>query len=370
MAKFTKRRHSCLGFVQANHRINGLQNESFVRDFHRLVDVGWKHHHLPRNRYGLAFCFGHGVVLRTEAWKQVGGFPLMVSEDIALTLSMRRQGYFGRHVPEVICGEGIPLTLGTWRKRHFRMVTADLECFFRAVVPFIWSKEVTLVEKVDATVCTLRITLSALFLPFLLASSFLLLALEESSEPASVLTSWDFLMVNLLVASGGYVRFVSDLFPQVGNAARLISQITALQLSLFLTSILGVFTYGVTRRAHFFVTAAPAGSDGPVKGTSFLGCLAALNPNHTMVLAAEAILSLLLAYFALTTLNWVMLAVSLSVFVMLLRHRLGWDWLPGRVLVHAPTLLLLLAVFSGLPGVPGLPGQVLILASLSVLVYS
>ncbi|MEE8442323.1 MAG: glycosyltransferase, partial [Dehalococcoidia bacterium] len=106
---------SCLGFVQANHRINGLQKESFVQDFHRLVDVGWDHHHLPRNRYGLAFCFGHGVVLRTEAWKQAGGFPLIVSEDIALTLSMRRQGYFGRHVPEVICGEGIPLTLRTWR---------------------------------------------------------------------------------------------------------------------------------------------------------------------------------------------------------------------------------------------------------------
>jgi len=334
-----------------------------------ITDVRWEYHNLPRNRYGLAFCLGFGVVLRTEAWRRAGGFPSIVSEDIGFTLSMRRQGYYGRFVPEVICGEGTPPSLASWHKKNFKMVTADLECFFKAVVPFVGAKGVTLVEKVDAVTRTLQNPLSALFLPFLLASSFLLASLPEKSAAINAVTGWEFLLLNLLVALSGYLRFVADLFPRLASAIRFISQMTALQLSLLLTSGLGLLIYGLTRRAHFFVTAAAAG-DRPRKGTTFLSSLAALDPNHPAVLATEALLALLLAYVAVTTLNWVVLGVALSVFIMLLRHRLGWDWLPGRVLVYVPVLLVLLGIFSGLAAIPGLPGQVLILAALSVLIYS
>lgn len=359
-----------LGFVQANHRSNGLQKESFVRDSQRLIDVGWEHHHFPRNRYGLTFCFGHGVVLRTEAWRQAGGFPLMVLEDIGLTLSMRRQGYYGRFVPEMVCGDGRAPSLAAWRKQRFRAVTADLECFFKAVVPFVGSRGVTLVEKVDAVASTLKMPFSTLLLPFLLASSFLLPALKENSAATSVLTNWEFLLLNLLVALGGYLRFGAELFAGPAIAARFIGLFTALQVSSLFLSTMGLLTYALTRRAHFFVTGAAAGSDGPRKRTSFLGSLAGLDPNHPAALAVEALLALLLTYVAVITLNWVVLAMSLSVFIMLLRHRLGWDWLPGRVLVHVPILLLLLGTFGGLVGIPGLPGQVLVLAALSVLIYS
>jgi cellulose synthase/poly-beta-1,6-N-acetylglucosamine synthase-like glycosyltransferase len=355
-----------LGFAQASHRSNGLREDSFIRDMESLANVRWEYHNLPRNRYGLPFCLGHGVVLRTEAWKQAGQFPFMVSEDIGLTFSMRRQGYYGRFVPDVICGEGIPPSLPAWRKAHFRMVTADLECLFKSVIPFVGFKGVTLVEKVDAVARTLQIPLSALFLPFLLASAFLLPSLPDES---SAVTGWQFLLLNLLVALSGYVRFLVDLFPRMATAIRFISQMTALQLSLLLTTALGLLTFSLTRRAHFFVTAAAAG-DRPGRDTNFLSSLARLNPNHPAVLAMGALLALLLAFLAVVTLNLVVLAVSLSVFIMLLLHRLGWDWLPGRVLVHVPALLFLLGALSDLAGIPGPPGQVLVLAALSVLVYS
>jgi hypothetical protein len=144
---------------------------------------------------------------------------------------------------------------------------------------------------------------------------------------------------------------------------------TALQLSLLLLSALGLLTYSLTGRAHFFVTAAAAG-DGPGKRASFLSSLPALDPNRPAILAAGTLLALLLGVVGVLTLNLVVLAVSLSIFIMLLLRRLGWDWLPGRALAPVPVLLLLLAAFSGPVGIPGPSGQVLILAGLSVLVYS
>ena len=358
-----------LGFIQANHRSNRLGKELFVRSVQTMADGRWDYHNIPRNRYGLVFCLGHGVIIRTEAWREAGGFPFIVYEDIGFTFSMRRKGYHGRFAPQVICGDGIPPSLAAWRKQNHRNVTGGVECLFRAVVPFLGAKGVTLVEKFDALARNAQIPLSAFFLPFLLASSFLLFSLKENSAATSVMTSWDFLTLNLLVALSPYLRFFADLLHQPIAAARFVSQLTALQFSLLLLDMLGLLIYSVTRRAHFFVTAAAAG-DRPRKGATFLSSLAGVDPNHPAILAAEALLALLLAYVAVTTLNWVVLAVSLSVLIMLLRHRLGWDWLPGRVLVYVPVLLVLLGVFSGLAGIPGPPGQVLILAALSVLVHA
>lgn len=359
-----------LGFAQASQRSNKLSEAPFVRDLERIVDGRWQYHNLPRNRYGLALCLGRGVVLRTEAWRKAGGFPHIVSEDIGLTLSMRRLGYYGRFVPDVICGDGIPPSLATWRKRHFRTVVADLECLFKSGVPFVASKGVTLVEKVGALANILHKPLSGLALPFLVASSFVLLSSDKNSAAIGLMTQWQFLLLNLLVAGGAYLRFLAEVFRQPVAVARFISDITALHISFLLLSTLGLFTYGLARRAHFSVTAAQAGSDRPGKGTGLLSSLAGLNPNQPTVLATETLLAFLLAYVAVATVNWVMLAVSLSLVIMLLRHRLGWEWLPGRVLMHVPALLVLLGAISGLAGIPGLPGQLLLLAALSVLVYS
>jgi len=278
---------------------------------------------------------------------------------------MRRQGYYGRFVPEVVCGHGIPSNLSAWRRQHFRNFTADLEYTVKAVVPFIGSKRVTLVEKADAVAEWLQWSLSTLFLPFLLASSFLFHAFYGDSPGTSVIVGWQFVLLNLLVALGGYVHFLAEL--PIAVATRTINQLTALQFSLLFLSALGLLVFGLARRAHFFVTAAPAGSDTPGKGTGFVNSLAALNPNHPAILTMEALLAVFLAVVAVATVNLVLLAVSLSVFVTLLVDRLGWDRLAGRILIHFPALVALLGALSGLVGIPGAPGQVLILAALPVL---
>ena len=356
-----------LGFAQANHRDNGLDTGSFAHDLVTIADVRWDHH-FPRDRYGLSSCWGHGVMLRTEAWRRAGGFPYIVAEDLAITMAMRAQGYHGMFMPQVVCGEGVPSSLAAWRKQKSRSVSADLECFFKAVVPFFRARRATLVEKVDVAVHTLRMPVNGLFLPFLIAVSFLLDSLHGEAVVLESL-SWEFLLFILLIGLGGYLGMLSRIGRRPATGLKFTSQITALQLSLIFLHSLALLTYGVTGRSHFFVTGSGQGTDRPIHTRSFLSAIAAIDPNRSAVRGVEAALVVLLAYVAFVTQSWVVLAVSAALLIMLLRLRLSWGWLPGRILVHAPVLLIMLGVFSGLTGILGTPGQFLTLAALSVLVY-
>ena len=359
-----------LGFAQASHRRNRVDTDPFVRDMEHLANVRWEYHNLPRNRQGMVFCLGHGAVLRVEAWRQAGGFPPIVSEDIGLALAMRQRGFHGRFVPDVVCQEGIPPSLAAWRKAHFRMVTADLECFFRSVTPVVTAREIRLVERVDAVARTLQIPLSGLFLPFVIAVAVLLPALEDSAAAVSVLNSWQLLALTLVVALSGYLRFAVDVYPRVAVTAKFMSQFTALQLSLLSTSLRGLLTYAVVRRAHFFVTRATEDSDKQPGENKAVALLAEFDLGRPGVWVLEVLLAAGFIYLAAITLNWVLLGVALAILVMMARHFMGWGWLPGKVLVHVPVILLLVGAVAVTLGSPGVPGQAIILAGLPVLIYS
>jgi membrane glycosyltransferase len=70
------------GFIQANHRC--LQRGTKLqKDMCQGVDVHWKWYQPLRNRYGFVMFLGHGAILRRSCWQQAGGFPEVVSEDLA-----------------------------------------------------------------------------------------------------------------------------------------------------------------------------------------------------------------------------------------------------------------------------------------------
>ena len=46
---------------------------------------------------------GHGAVLRRRCWGVVGGFPEIVSEDLAYAIRIREHGWRGYFVKDVVC---------------------------------------------------------------------------------------------------------------------------------------------------------------------------------------------------------------------------------------------------------------------------
>ncbi|MBK6781199.1 MAG: hypothetical protein IPG75_16920 [Gemmatimonadetes bacterium] len=59
------------------------------------IDIHWRWYHPLRNRYGFVMLLGHGAVVRREVWEEVGGFPEIVSEDLAFSLRARQHGWHG-----------------------------------------------------------------------------------------------------------------------------------------------------------------------------------------------------------------------------------------------------------------------------------
>ncbi len=131
-----------IAFVQANHTPSGHSQDKLARDFEVAIDASWYLHQVPRCRYGLVMCMGHGVVVRREAWEKVGGYPEIVQEDTAFTMRLREYGYFGWFAREVVSREEFPEDFGRWRRRQFRLVQADTEILLTQMPRFLKNKGV------------------------------------------------------------------------------------------------------------------------------------------------------------------------------------------------------------------------------------
>ncbi|RLD28082.1 MAG: hypothetical protein DRI70_03930, partial [Bacteroidetes bacterium] len=84
------------GFVQANHKANIRENSALSKSLGVGVDIHWKYYQPFRNDYGFVMFLGHGALLRTKCWKEIGGFPHIVSEDLGFAIHAREKGYRGR----------------------------------------------------------------------------------------------------------------------------------------------------------------------------------------------------------------------------------------------------------------------------------
>jgi hypothetical protein len=87
------------------------------------------------NSGGFRMFYGHGAVIPMAAWERCrdagrawrgagevvepgdGGFPEIVTEDLAYTLRCRELGMRGEYLPEITCYEDFPETWGQLRKR-------------------------------------------------------------------------------------------------------------------------------------------------------------------------------------------------------------------------------------------------------------
>jgi len=137
-----------LAFVQAKQRAVARPGSSFSADLSLGIDCLWDY--LPlKNRFGLASCFGHGVVIRRSALEAVGGFPEIVSEDLALTTVLREAGYFGIVASDIVCGEGVPRNLNQYRRRYEKWCVGIIEFARLYLRSFLGNTRVSFVEKLD-----------------------------------------------------------------------------------------------------------------------------------------------------------------------------------------------------------------------------
>jgi cellulose synthase/poly-beta-1,6-N-acetylglucosamine synthase-like glycosyltransferase len=144
-----------IGFVQARNSCASPRSDQqsgadsrFQEYFGFEVDVFYTRDLRARLTFGLTPFLGHGAAVRTRIWSEIGGFPLVVSEDFAFTVSCVNGGYRGVYAPEVVSYETFPRDFSAFviRLTKFAAGTAEL---FRSGETQTFLKKAPLAQRLD-----------------------------------------------------------------------------------------------------------------------------------------------------------------------------------------------------------------------------
>lgn len=121
-----------------------------------------------RQKYGFLPALGHGLAVRSEAWRKLGGFPLLVSEDYAFSLEVSNRRWRGIYLATIRSQEAFPCSFRAFVIRLRKFAGGSAELLRRSLWTFL-SGPASGVEKLDFAMLILWYPL----LPLILANSFL-----------------------------------------------------------------------------------------------------------------------------------------------------------------------------------------------------
>jgi len=373
--------HDDVGFVQANHVGNPSDRSPLARALGVGVDIHWRWYHPLRNRFGFVMLLGHGALLRRQAWENVGGFPHLVSEDLAYALRIRAHGWRGLFAEDVVCCENFPPDMRAFRVRHMKWTRGTCEFLYRMAGELLRSRRISWVEKMDVLFPTLGLPLSLFFFAFVVDVNVVFPALFGHAQPLTLalgasehvvpmialdarfgaVSGQDFYAITVLALVAPILCFVISMARTPRRLLSFVSRSVAVYGALGPLSCLGVLCFSITRQAVFHVTAervrvglAPgtlASGLAPLEGlgTSIKRFLVRSHPDHPLVQGIEVAIGVFFVGVALKMAQVSFLGLALAYALHPVLHHVAWDqpWL--RTLIHLPALLM----FAGL-GLGGL----------------
>ncbi|OGW12627.1 MAG: hypothetical protein A3G93_13310 [Nitrospinae bacterium RIFCSPLOWO2_12_FULL_45_22] len=367
-----------IAFVQAHHEQNPHQPSKFAQDLALGINFHWDVYQPPRNDYGFVIFYGHGALIRRDVWEKVGGFPEIVSEDLAFATRIRQFGYRGYFVREVTCYEDFPETYQQFRKRHEKWVKGACEYLHHEFLPFLLSKRVTLPEKLDVLFSSFSLFIPAVFLIYIFIANAVLPILLAEKHTLSIslfghsielmpayfmeprfknLWTLDFYLITLIGMFSPIFCYFGKIFSHPQKIIKLLFKSAVPYISLILVSTCGILTYLLTRKAVFLTTGDKTASGSLLLQNGRSGFWESLNSNHSLVFHLEWALGLLLTYFSLMTMNFALLTVASCLILSPLVAHYGWENRAISFFISLPLLFVLLAFGSmgiGFLGIQGL----------------
>lgn len=351
------------GFVQANHRCGPAAAGSFQAELGVGVDVHWNWYQPLRSRYGFVMLLGHGAVIRRKCWEEVGGFPEVVSEDLAFALRIRHQGWRGFFAEDVICYEEFPPSVRAFRIRHMKWTRGICEFFRTEFRSLLGSRGLTLVEKLDIIFPTAGLPLALGYLLFMVDANLVLLWLfgepaevtlmlagrelslpfRRLDEGFRVIMTTDFFTITLLTIISPILCFLIELARQPRKLISFLGRSLMIYSTLAPISALGVLGYSLTGHAVFLVTGDLA-ERPKVRGMSrerVRQVLQRSHPDDPVVQAFEVLCGVVFGIACLLFLQISFLGLALGFLLLPLLHHADWVHPLIRRLVFVPAVLVL-----------------------------
>jgi cellulose synthase/poly-beta-1,6-N-acetylglucosamine synthase-like glycosyltransferase len=358
------------GFIQANHRCNPGTSSSLARDLGPGVDSHWRWYHPLRNEYGFVMLLGHGALIRRQAWLDAGGFPELVSEDLAFALRAREAGWRGRFAEDVVCFEEFPQDVRAFRVRHMKWTRGTCEFLIRETGRLLRSRRISWIEKIDILLPTLNLPLSFLFFLFVLDANLVLTSLYGHMEtmtwliggrewrvpvlhldPAfAVLNRPDLFLVTLAALVSPLLCFMIDMARRPRRLWGFLARSTALYGALGPLSSIGVVLFALTRRAVFHVTGDAGSGERPAMGQAqrvLAEFALRSHPDDVLVQTLELACGAMLVILALVTVQIPFLGLALGYLMLPLLHHCSWGTAIVRVLVQVPLVLIAVGLALG-----------------------
>ncbi|MGB5344594.1 MAG: glycosyltransferase [Woeseia sp.] len=261
------------GFIQANHKCI-RQGTKLQQDMCHGIDIHWKWYQPLRNRFGFVMFLGHGAILRKSCWDKAGGFPELVSEDLAYAIAIRELGYYGTFAADVTCMEEFPHSVRAFRVRHVKWTRGTCEFLHRFAPRLIRSRNISWTEKLDILFPTANMPLTLFFFIFMIMTAIVLpvsigertvLTLEtgfsalqvpvvKMPQAMNVLYTWDFYLMTLVALVSPLLCFMLAMWRTPVRLLRFLAHSTSLYAALAPLSTICVIGYLKTRAARFLVT--------------------------------------------------------------------------------------------------------------------
>lgn len=373
------------GFVQATHRANPATQSALGAALGVGIDIHWRWYHPLRNRYGFVMLLGHGAVIKRRVWEDIGGFPRIVSEDLAFSLRARQRGWHGIFAEDVVCYEDFPDTVRAFRIRHMKWTRGTCELFAREMRPLLRGRGVPLVEKLDVLFPALSLPLSLVYFLFVIDANLLFGLLFTRPHPLTValgshqfvlptraflpefaaVGGWDFFAITILTFIAPILCFVIDLAPQPARLFRFLCRSTLIYASLGPMSSFGVLAYLMTGKATFMVTGERRGSSTEVTVRSGVSVLrrawnwtrksvTGSHPDHPLIQAFEVVCGVVLAVACLQAAGVSFLGLAVAVMMMPVLHHVPWEHPMMQRLAYVPFTLIMSGMMMGVLGVMGM----------------
>ncbi|MFN8573784.1 MAG: glycosyltransferase [Gemmatimonadaceae bacterium] len=373
---------SC-GFVQANHRCNPAGRGTLKAAVGVGIDIHWRWYHPLRNRFGFVMLLGHGAIIRHDVWESIGGFPEIVSEDLAFSLRAREQGWHGVFAEDVVCLEEFPETMRAFRVRHMKWTRGTCEFFAKEMWPALRSPNIPVVEKLDVLFPALSLPLALVYFLFVIDANVLFTLLFTHPQPLtlvlagrelvvpvraldagfSVVNTWDFFLITLLTFLSPILCFIIDLWRQPKALLRFLCQSSVIYAALGPMSSLGVLGYLITRKATFLVTGDKSAGQTVVPSQStwvrrtwnwVRRAITGSHPDHPLVQAFEVTCGIGFAAMCLQMMQVSFLGLAIGITLMPILHHVPWNNATIQRVIYLPFSLMVGGLMLGGLGLLGM----------------
>ncbi len=347
---------SRVAFVQANQCANPNQSLAFAEDFSFYIDVHCLFYPPAKQRYGFLMFYGHGGIIRTDVWREVGGFPEMVTEDLAFSSVARERGYIGMYAHEVVCYEDFPGNYRKYLRRSERWIKGTTEYLLKLYPKLLVSKRVPWYEKLDIAISAAILMNAIPFMAFLILTGFALpyatrryglnipmvstfsFSLNETlqsyrmGEPKYVEWSVVFYVIMLMASLAQLVPIIAYSYKRPGRMLRCVAEFVFISLSTIPTYTRFVFTFLLTGKTTFTATGAKADPRSSGRGASMLAAFD--------ILTASA----LVAIFFRTSNPWLLASAS-AIYLNPVLYYVDWSTVGVNLMIYVPLMVALSTAF-------------------------